>query len=258
MKFSLENILSDSLAQSLKILLCTDSGDSVKRIESFLSSFPTFKLYVANSKSLFPQYFDENTSWHCVILDSRCSFATTFIEQIMVRSKWVPIVLLDSKDALGLITDMALEKIDSRLYSYGGHIGKSNGCTVELCDPFSREDLISKLISNSLLKRFFKKIPNLKVSTATNELFISNPTSVAGWAEKIGFSTRKMQRALKNFTLYTPKKLLSLYHAYRLVFALKGKEGNPETNHFKSYNIDNSSKNRFIEYVLTRKSSLLN
>jgi AraC-like DNA-binding protein len=92
---------------------------------------------------------------------------------------------------------------------------------------------------------------------AMGALFRKNPLSVDDWSSIMGVKPRRFQREFKLFTDLSPKKILALYHAYRIAFTVADEHNNREKGVIPAYIVDERSKERVMEYVLTHRSALL-
>lgn len=253
----MEEALTDWLTDSLNVLVCTKSSHITTSILSTIGKYPAFKIHRASTESTLNMYLKQNTIWNCIIIDNDISFAADFIDNIKLLSKWVPVVLLENSNTNGTLEDWCVDEVGLNKYNYLNAKNKSRGCIIEICEKNSVNELLSILLSNSLKKLFFTNVPDNDLNVLINVLYKKNPISVMEWAQYLDITPRKMQRLLKCYTTMTPKKMICIYHAFRMVLALTDKKGNLHCKIFTSHSLNESNRKRFLEYVLSRRSNLL-
>lgn len=268
MKIRLENVLVDCLNDTLHIMLCSESSGTICTINSLIDRYPMFNFLKARSADAMKLYFRQIPTWHCLILDSRCSFSEDFFAVMRELPIWVPIIVLAdylSEDYL-------------RMYSLSADTNKSEDTeNVTLNDNPSDKKTLSlekRKVIVSPLRSFKNLFPMLQVESikkklmqksmpdgfaqeALGVLFAQNPITVEEWSSTLDSTPRKFQRMFKNYTFYSPKKLIALYHAYRIAFETIGRDEEYGKGIISAYVLDERSKKRVLEYVLSRRSQLL-
>jgi AraC-like DNA-binding protein len=208
-------------------------------------------------------YLDQVPIWHCLIIDSRCSFAYDFFQFIKELPFWIPVILL---------IDSLTEEF---MHTHGLYVNKK-GCIILKSDSnYPKKKIITgeKLIIECSLKSYKQlfpilqfqsirrklliKMPDEQVFESMKILFERNPISVEEWSAHMNLTPRKFQRMFKNYTKYSPKKLITLYHAYRIAFSTMQRFEDFGRGVISAYILDEHSKKRVMEYVLTRRSQLL-
>lgn len=254
---AMEKILSDWLTDSLNVMVCTENANVSSEIIKGIGKYPTFKVHRAATEKMLDLYFSQNVEWHCIIIDNDISFFKEVNQYLVNSNKWLPVIILGGFISTEYSKLMHKEDISIYKQAYFNDADRTSGLFVELCSKSSANRLLSKILANSLKKVLFTKVPDKKINSVINSLFMRNPITVVEWADHYGVSTRKMQRILKGFTDQTPKKLISIYHAYRMAFANVEPLGNLDCEVFTAHYLNKSNKSRFLEYVLSRRSSLL-
>jgi AraC-like DNA-binding protein len=98
--------------------------------------------------------------------------------------------------------------------------------------------------------------PEGVMQNALDVLCKHHPVSVEDWSTLINSTPRKFQRLFKQYTGYSPKKMVALYHAYRIAFQTMGKIEDPGNGVVSAYVMEENAKTRIMEYVLSRRSQL--
>lgn len=264
MKNGLENILVDCLCDTLHVMLCSESSGVVCTVNSLIERYPLFNFMKARSKDAMELYFRKIPSWHCLIIDSRSSFSSDFYTLVQELPYWVPIIVLSD-----IITDEYLSSHNMYRNEYNtiimqtktqrdtkkGDLIKKN---VTQCSFNSFKRLFPELQLNCIKKKLMAKMmPDGPVDGALNVLFNQNPLTVEDWSVVLDSTPRKLQRMFKQHTDYSPKKLIALYHAYRIAFTTLDKQEDFCKGVISTYILDERSKKRVMEYVLSRRSQLL-
>ncbi len=264
MKTRLENILVDCLCDTLHVMLCSESTGAVCTINSLIGRYPLFNFLKARSCDAMKLYLRQIPSWECLVVDSRCTFSEEFFSTVKKIPFWVPIILLAdsvSEDYLR-IHGMTLESNGNIVLANGspdekGDQGIDKKC-VTVCPLRSFKRLFPMIQLQSIRKKIMPKmLPEELVQNAIDVLFKQNPLTVEDWSATLGSTPRKFQRMFKNYTNYSPKKLITLYHAYRIAFETMGKHEELGKGVFSAYILDDRSRKRVMEYVLSRRSQLL-
>jgi len=128
-----------------------------------------------------------------------------------------------------------------------------------LCSPSQASELFMAINRCAIESSLISGIQDKEVLQAVDMLFTHNPVGVIEWSELSGMKIRKFQRKFKDASSLSPKKILALYHAYRMAFYYCcSKTGEMPAQHIDmSYTLQPSDRKRILEYVLMRKSTLL-
>lgn len=263
MKNRLETILIDCLCDTLHVMLCSESSGTICTINSLISRYPLFNFIKVRSFDAMNMYLNQIPVWHCLIIDSRCSFTEEFVQSVRDLPFWVPVIFLSD----------SLSK--EFMHDHGMYVNK-NGCIILKneskytngkritgekliieCSLKSFKQLFPTLQFQSIRRKLLIKMPDELVFKAMSILFEKNPISVEEWSATMNSTPRKFQRMFKNYTNYSPKKLITLYHAYRIAFSTMQRFEDFGRGVISAYILDEHSKKRVMEYVLTRRSQLL-
>lgn len=264
MKTRLENILVDCLCDTLHVMLCSESSGAVCTINSLIGRYPLFNFLKARSCDAMKLYFRQIQAWHCLVFDSRCTFSEEFFTTVRNIPFWVPVILLaDSVSEDYLRTHgMTVESNGNIVINSGSPDGKADHTThkkcVIVCPLRSFKRLFPMIQLHSIRKKLMPNmLPEELVQKAIDLLFRQNPLTVEEWSATLESTPRKFQRMFKQYTNYSPKKLIALYHAYRIAFETMGRHEELGKGLFSAYILDDRSKKRVMEYVLSRRSQLL-
>jgi hypothetical protein len=262
-KPALEDILSDCLHETLNIMVCSDSGVFRQTIDAILHQHRPYSLYNADSPESMDQLFRGLTAWHTVIIERNGKPAGEFLKRVWYHHSWLPVIVVydvDPGDELPLFIDKpdapAVFNVRNR---NGGREAPSlrEDIVIIPCSLRDGDALRSVLQIWSIKRKLFGIMPRGLVQDGIEMLFQRNPDSLNMWATLLNTTQRKFQRLFKPFTNLSPKKMLAVYQAYQIVFAkIDGKIRGCKTG-IPTYLADHHSKQRIIEYVLTRRSSLL-
>lgn len=258
MNQSLEEILSEWLTDTLNILICTESANVASTIMSYVGRYASFKLHRVSNEKVLDLYMKQGITWHCIIIDNELSFSRRVYNYISKFNHWVPIVLMSNNVPENLWNEWIYEKISNEKVSFHNGESRIEGATIELLDKRRINDFVPVILSNSLKKQFFKEVPDIEIEKILKMLYLNNPDSVKEWAKINCISNRKIQRMLKSFCRITPKKVLSLYHAYRIALSEVDNSGNLNCEIFAIHELKRSLKIRYMEYCLSRRSVLFN
>jgi hypothetical protein len=187
--------------------------------------------------------------WHALVVDQQDVLCQDYLEQAGQHPTWLPSIVLcgDSTVQIPHVGAAANEAL-----SDDGLPGMPLRC-----DHDNLGQLMQLLQVWCIKRKLFTLPPSGMVADAVEVLFRENPFSVNAWAEILQTTQRKFQRQFKLFTELSPKKFLALYHAYRIAFSLVDERGECRRGVVSAYVLDDRSKERIMEYVLTRRSSLL-
>lgn len=259
MKNRLENILVDCLCNTLHVMLCSEHQSTTCSVESLLRQYPLFNLFKAKSPEVMRYYFRQVAMWHCVLVDSRCSFADECRWEVAGLSSWVPLVSLDAAAGETVpgstgIDERGAEEIGT---AEAPVARMSHGLAATSCSPSDHGRLVRMLQMKSISKMLIPGPPEGLVERALYALFERNPLTVEDWSDMVDASPRKFQRDFKRFGGLSPKKLVALYHAYRIAFDVVEKRENRHRGVVSAYVVDGHSRERVMEYVLSRRCQLL-
>ena len=268
MKIKLENVLIDCLNDTLHIMLCSESSGTICTINSLIDRYPMFNFLKARSSDAMKLYFRQIPTWHCLILDSRCGFSEDFFAVMRELPLWVPIIVLAdylSEDYLRMYSLSAdtNNSDDTQNFTFNDNPSDKKTLLLEkrkvIVFPLrSFKNLFPMLQVESIKKKLMQKsMPDGFALEALEVLFAQNPITVEEWSSTLDSTPRKFQRMFKNFTYYSPKKLIALYHAYRIAFETIGRDEEYGKGIISAYVLDERSKKRVLEYVLSRRSQLL-
>lgn len=268
MKIRLENVLIDCLNDTLQAMLCSESSGTICTINSLIDRYPMLSFIKARSADTMKRFYRQVPVWHCLILDSRCSFCENFFSAVKETPHWVPIILLAdyvSEDYMRMY-GLSLDKNDSTdiqnlaLYEKPSRRAKLyiEKKQIIVFPLRSFKNLFPVIQVESIKKKLMQKLmPDGFVHKAMKILFDQNPVTVEEWSSTIDSTPRKFQRMFKKYTYYSPKKLIALYHAYRIAFETIGRDEDYGKGIISAYILDERSKKRVLEYVLSRRSQLL-
>lgn len=265
MKNRLEKILVECLCDTLHVMLCSDSSGTICTINSLVGRYPLFNFLKARSPDAMRLYFRQIPTWHCLIFDSRCTFAEEFFITIKHLPLWAPIIMLaDSiSDDYMRLHNMIAETNDyitirNGIQDDSGIYNVRKKCII-ICPIKSFIKLFPLLQLHTIRKKLMpNRMPEGMVLKALNVLFARNPLTVEDWSIMLGSTPRKFQRMFRHYTNYSPKKLIALYHAYRIAFETMGKHEDYGKSIISAYILDDRAKKKVMEYVLSRRSQLLN
>lgn len=256
MKPGLENVLVNCLQGTLNIMIYSDSPLFMRSSERMLSGYTIYNLFKAKSTDEFDFLFRQVNSWHAFIVDEQCQSLDECLQRVNENSRWIPVILLVepfSSNSSSVASEKARKK--NNIDSDGIEMYE---CKVAASCPINkRQSFLQTLQMLSIERKLFSDKPNGLIQNAVEVLFNSNPYCVGSWASVLHSTQRKFQRQLKQFTSLSPKKLLALYHAYRIAFEILSEQDDHKKGVIPAYVIDEQSKTRIMEYVLMRRSSLL-
>jgi AraC-like DNA-binding protein len=269
MKCQLENILVDCLRETLHVLLCTDSFETSRLTERILRQCPLYSLFKAKSPSATEELLSQVQSWHVAIIDENCQFASDFKSVLNGFPVWLPVITLTNTWSMGNVStsgrmlnmtsfvkpclfqpDLNGENSDLRLFP----ADNKPAATCSVTNPVA---LLHAVQEWSIKRKLLSKTVSGLAADALVQLFCKNPLSVEEWSSIMGVKPRRFQREFKTFTDLSPKKILALYHAYRIAFNVLDNQNSRDKGVVPAYMVDNHSRERVMEYVLTHRSSLL-
>lgn len=265
MKSRLENILVDCLCNTLHVLFCSECFTTTNVISSLLCKYPVFALYKARTVFALNNYLQQMQPWECLIIDSRASFTPVFFDLVRKLPYWVPIVLLTDYAPEEFFMEKGIREKEGEYILTGDLIPGEDGEAINARKKIVRisplrsfKDFLPTVQHMCLKKKLMSKMaPCCIGEKAFGYLFSHNPLSVDEWSYLINEPARKFQRMFRNYTDHSPKKLIALYHAYRIAFETLERHKPIYRGTIPAYIVDDRSKTRVMEYVLSRRSQLL-
>ncbi|MFW5775307.1 MAG: hypothetical protein ACOCW2_03360 [Chitinivibrionales bacterium] len=262
MSTQLENVLIDCLRDTLNVMVCTGSDETSRTIERVLKRYPTYSIFHADSLEVAETLFRQVKAWHGLIIDGQSDGAEALMTAAQQFSPWLPqIVLADQTTAEKLYDQADLE--EQQIFSID-KVRESEekmpigGVNLVVSCPLSQlSNMLPILQVWSIKRKLVAREPEGLMEEAMKALFYSNPQGVEEWSSMVGAKPRKFQREFKLFTNLPPKKMLALYHAYRIAFDVLDERNHKGVGIFPAYMVDARAKSRMMEYVLTRRSTLL-
>lgn len=262
MKYDLENILVDCLRNTLNVMLCTDSSNANQAVERLIRRVPVYNLFVAKSSARGAQLIQQVRSWNAIVIGPNCSFEDECIAWASDHPRWVPVIKLT--DPLCFATPGATKR-NTAAASWQGIDGTGQDVeenedhsadAITTCSTDNIRKVLSLIQMKAIQNRLLTGMPTGIARLAMEVLFRENPLTVDEWSTSMGISPRKFQRELKDFTALTPKKIVALYHAYRIAFDTVEDRKQAQMGVVPAYVMDSQARNRVMEYVLTRRSTL--
>ena len=238
----LENILISCLEETMNVMICCESTLSLGAVNAALCRYSTFNVFRARSLETMETYLKQVVSWNCFIIDSRSTFARDAVIHAASLPSWVPVVVIgDSPDSLPFMRaegEKALPHLDC----------------IEYCSVSDMPGFVRSIQELGLKKKLMSFFPTGMVGDAADILFSHHPLTVDEWACAVESSPRKFQPV----TELSPKKILAIYHAYRIAFDTIERRSEPANSTAVStaYSIDEHTRNRVMEYVLSRRTEL--
>jgi AraC-like DNA-binding protein len=209
-------------------------------------------------------------SWHVAIIDEQCLFAPEYRAILRNVPVWLPTIsMTNSWSIKNLSTARCCAVSEASWKPYGEPSPDSlNSCEsqnldtadeppVAICSISNPVTLMHALQEWTIKRKLLSRTVAGLAAEAMDIVFNKNPLSVDEWSSIMGVKPRRFQREFKEFTDLSPKKILALYHAYRIAFNVIDSQNNREKGVVSAYIVDNRSRERVMEYVLTHRSSLL-
>ncbi|MFP4416845.1 MAG: hypothetical protein ACOC41_01020 [Chitinivibrionales bacterium] len=262
MSTQLENVLIDCLRDTLNVMVCTGSDETSRTIERVLKRYPTYSIFHADSLDVAETLFRQVKAWHGLIIDGQSDGAEEWILAAQQFSPWLPqIIIADEQTVESLFSRADLQQqrvLDIDNIRRSDEKMPIGGIDLVATCPINRlSTMLPVLQIWSLKRKLVAREPEGLMEEAMNALFYNNPQGVEEWSSMVGAKPRKFQREFKLFTNLPPKKMLALYHAYRISFDVMDEKNQKEEGIFPAYMVDARAKSRMMEYVLTRRSTLL-
>jgi AraC-like DNA-binding protein len=261
MRCELENVLVDCLRETLHIMLCSGSSETVRAAERSLKQCPVYSLFKAKSPETMEELLHEVPSWHVAVIDQQCQFSSDFTGVVARYATWLPVITLTNSWSIrSLSSSMMMGNGGARPAGTGpaqGNAGSVENRRVETCLASSLGNLMHHVQEWAIKRKLLSKPLSGLAAEAMDALFRENPLSVDDWSSIMGVKPRRFQREFKLFTDLSPKKILALYHAYRIAFTVIDEQNSREKGIIPAYIVDDRSRERVMEYVLTHRSALL-
>lgn len=262
MRADLEKILVGSLRGTLHVMLCAGSSPGIHGLRHALSGHPLYNFFNASSRHEVDTFMRQVPSWHCVVAEASMGFEESCFLPILDSPSRPSVLVVDGREP-GQIQRYCTDDI-----IHGEGDNRSAAQSLKALDVSCFVHLTPESVAETAVKVQRRSIERKLVSTPTDEwvrrildiLFSRNPLTVESWAEEAGVRARKFQREFKHISLLAPKKMLALYHAYRIAFeyCAKRQEDRQAYKGVQSaYVICDHDKTRIMEYVLTHQSALL-
>ena len=239
----LEAILVNSLENTLNVLICSESSQTIAAINSVLDRYTPLNLFRARSLEAMASHWAQVSSFNCVVVDAKCTFGREAISKVAKVPFWTPVLILgDSPDSMPFIREP--------------HRSSSVPDGITYISLSDIKQFAQAVIESSIRKRLIDQYPDELALAALSALFEKHPLSVDDWALLINITSRKFQRLFKPYSDLSPKKIISLYHVFRIVFDILEKRHSqfPQESPCES---DMNFRVRVMEYVLTRRKELL-
>jgi hypothetical protein len=265
MKSRLENILVDCMVDSLRVLLCSECATATTNISLLLSRYPVFSLCKGKTEAGLNDLIMQNNAWECVIIDSRMPFTSALFDTIRKASCWFPVILLTDYVPDVLFQEKGIKQVNGEYVMHSDidagddtDVMNYRKKTITLVPLKCFKDLFSTIRNLCLKKKLMAKMAPCHIGEkAFGFLFSHNPVSVDDWSVLVNEPNRKFQRMVRKYTDHSPKKLITLYHAYRIAFDTMEKQKSQNKGVIQAYMVDDHAKKRVLEYVLSRRSQLL-
>jgi hypothetical protein len=200
--------------------------------------------------------------WHVAVIDEQCQFSSDFMFLVRSYSQWLPVITLTNSWSIRSMS--SARSLGNGIDAKNGHsdAGDKHACIVEdepvaKCAANSMGHLMHYVQQWAIMRKLVNKALSGLAHEAMEALFKDNPLSVDDWSSIMGVKPRRFQREFKLFTDLSPKKILALYHAYRIAFSVIDEHNSREKGIIPAYIVDGRSRERVMEYVLTHRSALL-
>jgi hypothetical protein len=261
MRADLEKILVDSLRGTLHVMLCAGNSSGIHGLRHVLSGHPLYNFFNASSRHEVDTFMRQVPVWHCVVAEASMGFEESCFLPILTSPSCPSVLVIDGREPARIqrfCTDNIIHG-EGDNHSAAEHLKQFDlSCFLHLT-PDSVTEAAAKVQRRSIERKLVSTPTNVWVRKILDILFTTNPLTVECWAEAAGVRARKFQREFKHISLLAPKKMLALYHAYRIAFEHCAKE--EERKAYKgvqsAYVICDRDKTRIMEYVLTHQSALL-
>ncbi len=257
----LETILADYLKKSLKVMLCSEKPALQSKVTTLIQQYSQFSVTPVPSVGALKQCLKSKDEWHAVLIDSRCTFSQELFTNIRGNFSWMPIIVL---------RDLFVEDFSKEIYELShkknvlvlqnvtpNNVKSGESRNITVCPLGKLELVVPTLQMLCIKKRLFpKKMPTGIGEVAVKTLFHENPVTVDEWIELLGIQRSKLHRLIHSHAPYSPRKIVLLYHAYRIVF---NKSCNPDKTCIDDYaphSLNDQAKNEVFEYILSQGGRL--
>ncbi len=246
MPTQLESILVESLKSTLNVLVFTNSRETLDAVHRKLGQYPMFSLTCVGTREPAEEALRQVRHWHAVLVDSG-RFGNLWPTISESSRHWVPV---------GLLMDSAQNRWDDgESEDVPCSIGPQ--AVVFKCSSRNRREILESVQYWSLTRQLFSTLPDRFALKAFKRLCSDNPVTVEEWSALVNSNPRKFQREFKHYSDLSPKKIIALYHANRIAFEVINREIGVKQSPISAYLVDDKSRARVMEYVLTRRRTLL-
>jgi hypothetical protein len=267
MRCQLENVLVDCLRDTIHVMACLGSSEPARAVERSLKQCSLYSVFRAKSVDTVDELLRQVKSWHVAIVDEQCPLMSEIVSRLTACNSWIPVTLLSSSWPGRVVPStpppLLADSQDSPSSIAGGISERDAGAVthnehaVAVCGANNMGHLLCSVQEWSIKRKLLAKNPVGLVKEAMDVLFRKNPLSVDEWSSCMTVKPRRFQREFKQFTDLSPKKIIALYHAYRIAFDVVYGHIMRDRGVVPAYVVDTHSKGRVMEYVLTHRSSLL-
>lgn len=249
----LEPILVDSLRNTLHVMLCTRSVNLSYAVERLISPYPMISLFKPEDAVQAVSYLRQVPSWHAVLLDDHFESAQSrFPAAVAALPAYVPLLVMRSPGTAGAPDAPALvvEKPRAMPLDFAPCASISASAQA-LYITWNR-------IQRSCIQRKLLGVPCYGIlHKAMQVLFDKNPATVESWTNLMGMTTHVFRELFARATVLAPKKIIALYHAYRIAFDCCAQTRGGVMDGILPYTISAHNRARMVEYVLVHRSELV-
>ena len=258
MRFDLEKVLVDSLRGTLHLMLCGNQAGGINLLRRSILSYPMYNLFCAHTPRDIELYFRQIPAWHCIVLEDGTSCNGQNFLPVVRADTSAPVIITGNSNADDIRRHCLIEA-----YTLGESAGTVASWIRSLqAESFLRlgSDNINDVwvaVQRASLERKLVTVPSHPwVRHILDTLFTLNPLTVEQWAEQTGVTPRKFQREFKGISPLPPKKMLALYHAYRIASEKCARTAEHRPLVQSVYVVCDRDRRRIMEYVLTHRSTL--
>jgi AraC-like DNA-binding protein len=229
-------------------------------MERILRQCPLYSIFKAKSPQAVEELFGQVQSWHVAVVDEQCPYASDFKAVLSGFPVWLPVISLTNTWSISNISGTRTVVPGACPPDIGNSEQKlfpMDRKPVATCSTTNPVGLMHTVQEWAIKRKILSKTVSGLAADAMLLLFTHNPLSVDEWSSIMGVKPRRFQREFKVFTDLSPKKILALYHAYRIAFTVVENHNSRDKGVVPAYLIDHRSQERVMEYVLTHRSSLL-
>lgn len=259
MTTDLEQILVDSLRNTLHVMLCTRSVNLCYAVERLISPYPMISLFKPEDAVQAVSYLRQVPSWHAVLLDDHFESAQSrFPAAVAALPAYVPLLIMRSPGSAG-----------------PGSVGAPDTPALVAAKPLTMPPpdfapcasvsasaqalyITWNRIQRSCIQRKLLGVPCYGIlHKAMQVLFDKNPATVESWTNLMGMTTHVFRELFLRATVLAPKKIIALYHAYRIAFDCCAQTRGGVMDGILPYTISAHNRARMVEYVLVHRSELV-